>query len=495
MPYCPDDMSAKYLAIDLGAESGRAMVGELDGERLTVSELRRFSNEPVADATGLHWDALRLWLEIRRALERAASSALDGVGVDSWGCDFALIGEDGALLENPYHYRDGRTAQVFEAVVERVGREGLYSATGTQLMAFNTLFQWIAACGAAPKTMDAARALAMMPDLFNFWLTGALRSEYTIASTSQMVDPRQRAWAAPLLDELKLPRRLLQPLVEPGTVLGGLRAEVCHALAGTPVIAPACHDTASAFAAVDTQGRGAVLSSGTWSLLGAEVGAPVLTSRGRDLNFTNEGGVNGTTRVLKNITGLWLLQSCLRAWAAEGRAATYDDLLSAAASGRRPFRSLVDPDHRDFFNPPHMPHAIAEFCRRTGQPVPEDPGDCTRVILESLAFKYRLVLESLEEVVGVRFDHLRIVGGGARNRLLSRLTADALGRPVLAGPVEATALGNIAVQMMATGRAASLAQARELIDRSFPPERFEPADPAPWDSEYERFKEYAGAPC
>ena len=487
-------MPARYLAIDLGAESGRAMLGALDGERLAISELRRFPNEPVADASGLHWDALRLWLEIRRALDAAGAAKLDGIGVDTWGCDFALLGEHGALLENPYHYRDERTTGTFERVVARVGRETLYGRTGTQLMAFNTLFQWVAACRAAPKIMEAAQALAMMPDLFNYWLTGALRSEYTIASTSQMVNPRQRAWEMSLVDDLQLPRRLLQPIVEPGAILGGLRPDVNRALAGTPVVAPACHDTGSAFAAVDTHGRGAVLSSGTWSLLGAEVAAPIVTSRARELNFTNEGGVSGTTRVLKNITGLWLLQGCIRAWSAERRATAYEDLLTAAGAAP-PFRSLIDPDDQGFFNPPHMPQAVADFCRRTSQAVPEDPGQFTRVIFESLAFKYRLVLESLEDLVGSRFEHLRIVGGGARNRVLNQFTADALGRPVLAGPVEATALGNIAMQMVATGRVGSLKAAREVIDRSFPAERFDPLNAAPWNDEFARFKDYAASPC
>ncbi len=483
-------MPSRFLAIDLGAESGRVMLGDLEAGRLALTELHRFPNDPVSDATGLHWDALRLWLEIQRGLERAAGRTVDGIGLDAWGCDFALIGEQGSLLENPYHYRDGRGASALDAVVARAGREALYGRTGTQLMTFNTLFQWYAARQATPRLMEAARALVMMPDLFDFWLTGELRTEYTIASTSQMVDPRERTWAAALLDELDLPRRLLQPIVEPGTVIGRLREGVCGGLAGTPVIAPACHDTGSAFAAVGTRGRGAVLSSGTWSLLGAELGAPVLTAAAREQNFTNEGGVCGTTRVLKNITGLWLLQGCMRAWTAEDRAATYDTLLQAAGDDRRGFRSLLDPDHPDFFNPPDMPAAIAAFCRRTGQPAPEDPADCTRAILDSLALKYRLVLESLEQLTGSRFEHLRVVGGGSRNRLLSRLTADAVGRPVLAGPVEATALGNVAMQMVAVGAVASLGEAREVIDRSFPPERFEPRDADRWDREYGRFLEY-----
>jgi rhamnulokinase len=490
--YRPDDVGSRYLAIDLGAESGRAMLGELAAGRVALTEVRRFPNEPVRDASGLHWDALRLWLEITRALEAASGSTLDGIGVDTWGCDFALIGEAGTLLGNPYHYRDERTDGVLDAVAERVGRDVLYARTGTQLMPFNTLFQVYAARRMAPKVIDAATALLMMPDLFNFWMTGELRTEYTIASTSQMADPRARSWATALLDQLELPRRLLQPIVEPGTRIGALRASVCPALAGTTVIAPACHDTGSAFAAVATDGRGAVLSSGTWSLLGAELDQPVVTERARELNFTNEGGVCGTTRVLKNITGMWLLQGCVRAWAAAGHSSSYDGLLAEAADERFGFRSLFDPDHRDFFHPPDMPGAIAGFCRRTGQPAPDHPGAFTRAILESLALKYRVVLESLEALTGRRFEHLRIVGGGARNRLLSQFTADAIGRPVVAGPVEATALGNIAMQMVATGTVGSLPDARGLIEHSFPAERFDPRSAGRWDAEYARFLEYLG---
>lgn len=483
-------MPARFLAVDLGAESGRVMLGELKAGRLTLAEIRRFPNEPVHDASGLHWDALRLWLEITRGLESAARQSLDGIGVDAWGCDFALIGERGRLLENPYHYRDTRTDGVLERVCGRIRREELYRRTGTQLLAFNTLFQLHAAAQAAPRLMETADALLFMPDLLNYWLTGTLRSEYTIASTSQMVDARRRVWETSLLEELELPSRLLQPLVEPGTVLGPVRADACAALAGTPVIAPACHDTGSAFAAVNASERDAILSSGTWSLLGAELREPVLTERARALNFTNEGGVCGTTRLLKNITGMWLLQSCVRSWSARGQIVSYDDLLAAADDDRLRFRSLVDPDHHDFFHPTDMPAALAEFCRRTVQPAPEGPGGSTRAILESLAFKYRLVLESLEELTGVRCERLRIVGGGARNRLLNQLTADATGRVVLAGPVEATALGNIAMQMVATGSVATLHEARELIGRSFPVERFEPKDAARWDGEYGRFLEY-----
>jgi rhamnulokinase len=486
-------MSERFLAIDLGAQSGRAMLGELESGRLALTEVRRFLNDPVREATGLHWDAPKLWSEIQRALEDTSGRSLDGIGLDTWGCDFALLGGDNRLLENPYHYRDTRTDGVLDVVADRVGRERLYALTGCQLLPFNTLFQMYAACRMTPKLLEDAKAFLLMPDLFNFWLTGEMRSEYTIASTTQMIDPRSRAWATSLLDELGLPARLLQPIIEPGTILGSLRAEACAALAGTPVVAPAGHDTGSAFAAVGAGDRQAVISSGTWSLLGAEVDAPVMTERARQLNFTNEGGVCGTTRVLKNITGMWLLQSCTRAWASAGQTFSYDDLLSAAQYSGQRFRSLIDPDHHDFFHPPDMPEAIVQFCRRTGQPAPEGPGGYVRAIVESLAFKYRVVLESLEELIGGRCQRIRIVGGGANNRLLCQLTADVTGRPVVAGPIEATALGNMAMQMLATGAVKTLDDARAVIERSFPGERYEPIDTESWDKEYPRFVSYLTA--
>ena len=482
-------MISRFLAFDLGAESGRAMLGELTSGAIGLKELCRFPNEPVRHHGALQWDVLRLWYEMRHAFNHVGSGGLTSLGVDTWGCDFALIGERGNLIENPYHYRDTRHEGSMDAVVHRIGRERLYAQTGSQIITINSLFQLYAACQNTPKLIGAASGLLMMPDLFNYWLTGQLRSEYTIASTSQMVDARTRQWARPLLVELGLPDRLLQPLVEPGSAVGELRRDVSDAYAGTPVIAPACHDTASAFASAWTEG-GAFISSGTWSLLGAEIAAPIVTSAARDLNFTNEGGVCGTTRLLKNIGGMWVLQACMRAWAAAGQHPTYDSLLLAAADERFAFRSLFDPDHSAFFNPSDMPAAIAEFCRQTRQAPPGDPPAFTRAILESLAFKYRAVIESLEQLTGTRYKQVRIVGGGSRNRLLNQFTADATGRTVIAGPVEATALGNIAMQMLATGAVRSLAEARDVIEHSFPTERFEPVQADPWNRQYARFQEY-----
>jgi len=486
-------MGAHFLAFDLGAESGRAMSGRLRSGVLDLTEVARFANEPVRENGSLYWDVLRLWLHMRRALERleADPRRLDSIGVDAWGCDYGLLGEEGELLGNPYHYRDTRTDGVMADVFERVPRARIYDVTGIQFLTFNTLFQLVAATRSTPRLIEAANAFGTIPDIFNYWLTGILRSEYTIATTTQMVEGRRREWAIELLKEVGLPVRLLPPLIEPGTIIGPLKPTLSSGLAGTPVVAPACHDTGSAAAAVPATGGRAFLSSGTWSLLGTEVPAPVITTRALEANFTNEGGVCGTTRLLKNIGGLWLLQSCRRSWARDGQSYEYAELMDAAADDRYAFASLFDPDDPSFLHPHDMTRAIAEYCRRTSQPEPDGPASYTRAILESLAFKYRVVLDALETLTGTRITEVQIVGGGARNRLLNQFTADATGRVVLAGPVEATALGNIAMQMVATGSVASLAEARRIIDYSFPADRFEPIAADRWSAHYHRFQQYA----
>jgi rhamnulokinase len=483
-------MTRRFLAFDLGAESGRAMVGELDSGRLKLEEISRFANEPVRVNRSLHWDILRLWRDMTLALDRDAGGTLDSIGVDAWGCDFALLGERNALLENPYCYRDARTDNIANDVFARVSWDTIYSITGIQFLSFNTLFQLFAACRDTPRVVQAATALVTIPDLLNHWLTGNLVSEYTAATTTQFVDARTRSWAVDLLVAAGLPARLLPPLVEPGTIIGHVRGGVAPGREGTPVVAPACHDTGSAVASVAAGGTTAFISSGTWSLLGTEVPAPVITPRARELNFTNEGGVCGTSRLLTNIGGLWPLQACRREWAASGLDVAYEDLFAQARDHAPAFGSLFDPDDPRFFHPSSMVGEIAAFCRETGQREPVGPGAYSRAILESLAFKYRSALESLEEVRGTRFDEIRIVGGGSRNRLLNQFTADATGRAVVAGPVEATALGNIAVQMLATGAAASLDEARQVIERSFPVERFDPIEPEHWNQQYARFRQY-----
>ena len=488
-------MTGHFLAFDLGAESGRAIIGRLRGDVLDIREIHRFPNEPVQQNGALQWDILRLWLEMRRSLERVAGTTLDSLGVDTWGCDFALLGEAGHLVQNPFHYRDRRTDGVMEAVQQRLPADEIYEVTGIQFLPFNTLFQLFAACQSTPKLIEASCSFVTIPDLLNYWLTGRVASEYTNATTTQLVDARSRSWAIELLNRLGIPTRLLPPLVEAGTALGSLGANVCSALAGTPVIAPACHDTGSAVAAIPGGTHRAFLSSGTWSLLGTEVQAPIITVRSRELNFTNEGGVCGTTRLLKNIAGMWLLQACRRTWTAQGQTLSYEDLLSLAADERHAFKVLFDPDHVSFLHPTDMVAAIADYSRETGQQAPDGPGAITRAILESLAFKYRYVIEALAELTGDRITEIQIVGGGSRNRLLNQFTADATGCTVLAGPVEATALGNVAMQLVGTGAARSLAEARCIIERSFPVERFEPAQSDRWDAHYRRFQEYLELTC
>ena len=351
-----------------------------------------------------------------------------------------------------------------EAVVARLGRDRIYRSTGIQFLPFNTLYQLHAACRETPRIVDAAHTLLTMPDLFNYWLTGRRCTEYTIATTTQCVDAVGRRWATDLIEEAGLPSRLFAPLVDAGSVIGGVEHSASADASGTPVVATACHDTASAVAAVHAGVGTAFLSSGTWSLLGTELTAPILSDEARDRNFTNEGGVCGTIRLLKNIGGLWLLQACRRSWSARGQEFSYDALLAAAADEALAFRSLLDPDHEQFLNPDDMPASIDAYCARTGQPAPDSPPAYTRAILESLACKYRVVLEALELVTATRFSEIRIIGGGSRNRLLNQFTADATARSVVAGPAEATALGNMAMQMLATGVVGSLAEARAIID-------------------------------
>jgi len=484
-----------FLAFDLGAESGRAMLGRLRAGVLDLTELHRFANEPMLDAGSLRWNAGQIWADIRRGLESTSDIRLESVGIDAWGVDYALLDERGLLLESPYHYRDSRTAGAMEEVAARIGRDEIYRITGIQFMPINTLYQLYAACRSTPEVVDRAHALLTIPDLFNYWLTGRSCTEYTIATTTQCVDARTRTWSIELMSKVGIPARLFMPIVAPGTIIGSVEPSVSAAAAGTPVVAPACHDTASAVAAVRGGDGVAFLSSGTWSLLGTQRSAPMLTAAARDSNFTNEGGACGTIRLLKNIAGLWMLQACRRSWAAAGQKCSYDELIAAAGHDSLAFRSLVDPDHEAFLSPPDMPASIAEYCRRTGQPAPEGPGGFTRAVLESLACKYRVVLESLESLTGTRFQEIRIMGGGSRNRLLNQFTADATGRPVVSGPVEATSLGNIAMQMVATGAVGSLAEARDIIDRSFPVERFEPRAHDRWDAHHARFREYVEVTC
>ncbi|HEY3838630.1 MAG TPA: rhamnulokinase family protein [Bryobacteraceae bacterium] len=482
-----------FLAFDLGATSGRAILGRLDGGLIKLEELHRFSNDPVQYNGEMHWDAPRLWFEIRRGLDitRRQAERVDSIGVDTWGVDYGLLGENGSLIENPYHYRDARTDGMVEEVTSKVGAERIYEQTGIQFMALNTLYQLYAASQRTPNLLYNAEFLVTMPDLLNFWLTGVVACEYTIASTTQFLDWRTRGWSCDLLQKLEIPTHFLGPIIQPGTEIGRLRPDLgsAHDLAFTTVIAPACHDTGSAVAAVEAGGTTAFLSSGTWSLLGTEVASAVVTEQARRLNFTNEGGVGNTIRLLKNITGMWLLEGCRNAWTAAGDQYSYPQLLEAAAEAP-PLKRWIDPDSPAFVRPSDMTRAIRNFCKQTDQPEPATPGEYTRTVIESLAMKYRYELEQLETLTGTRFQEVRVIGGGSQNTMLNQFTADATGKRVVAGPSEATALGNIVMQMVGRGVVDSIAEAREIVSRSFPPATFEPQPQANWDAVYDDFSHY-----
>jgi rhamnulokinase len=444
----------------------------------------------------LHWDVLRLFDEMKRGLAtvvRDRKVAPSGIGLDTWGVDFGLLGRGDVLLGNPYHYRDPRTNGMMEKAFERMPREQIFELTGLQFMQLNSLFQLLAMRLGNSPLLDVAETFLTMPDLFNFWLTGRKVCEFSNATTTQLYDPRAKTWAQPIFEKLGLPLGMMPSIVQPGAVLGELRPSICEetGAAKLPVIAPACHDTGSAVAAVPAENgtNWAFLSSGTWSLMGMEVQQPIIDARSLRHNFTNEGGVAGTFRFLKNIMGLWLVQECRRTWERAGRSYGYDQL-SELAEASKPFAHWVNPDDSSFLAPGDMPARIAEFCRRTGQSAPAVPGPMIRCCLESLAMKYRYVLECLEECTGRRVDVIHVVGGGSQNKLLCQMTADATGLKVITGPVEATAAGNVVMQAIATGFLKDVAEARGLIRNSFELKVYEPRNAAAWTGPCEQFRKH-----
>jgi rhamnulokinase len=484
-------MSNKLLAIDLGAESGRGVLGLFDGRQLRLEVVHRFPNGPVRTLDTMHWDVLRLYTEMLTALRRCAADygGIDSLGVDTWGVDFALLGRSGTLLGNPRHYRDPHTEGIMEAAFARLPRQEIYRRSGLQFMRFNTLFQLLAMQRDRSPLLDAAETMLMIPDLFHYFFTGIKANEFTDTSTTQLYDPTQKRWSYELMKDFGLPSNILGSVIQPGTVLGPLRGPIAGetGVNPVPVIAPATHDTGSAVAAVPAQGNSwAYISSGTWSLMGVEIHKPLINDKTLQFNFTNEGGVGGTTRLLKNIMGLWLVQECRRTWEREGRSYSYEEL-ARLAEAAPPFVSLIDPDQASFILPPSMPAAIGEFCRKTGQPAPVEAGAVIRCALESLALRYRWVLERLEELLGQRLDVIHIVGGGSQNSLLCQLAADACNRVVLAGPVEATAIGNVLLQAVGLRLLGSLADAREVVRQSFELRTFTPQSPDRWHEAYQRF--------
>lgn len=481
----------QVLAFDFGASSGRAMLGKFDGTRIELEEIHRFGNDPVQVGDTLYWDVLRLFFEIKQGLVKAkACGPIDSLGIDTWGVDFGLVDKDGRLLENPVHYRDARTSKIMEKVFAIVPRDEVYRRTGIQFMNFNTLFQLYALKTQRPDLLDRADSMILMPDLFRYLLTGVRQAERTMASTGQVLDARTGEWDLDLFKKLDLPTDILCPLVDPGTKAGALSPQICDELGvqPIPVVAIASHDTASAVVSVPAEGEDFVyISSGTWSLMGIESRTPLINDKTFGYNFTNEGGYNRTTRFLKNIMGLWLIQESRRQWIREGGNPSYADLEREALASK-PFACLIDPDDLTLGTPGDMPGRIREICRKTGQYVPQTRGEVVRCIYESLALKYRVTKEQIEEISEKQYPRLHVVGGGTKDGLLSQFTANATGSEVIAGPIEGTALGNIAVQLMANGDIASLAEARKVIAASTELKRYQPEDQAAWQNALTTYK-------
>ncbi len=495
-----------FLAADFGASSGRLVAGLFDGNALKLQEIYRFENGPVPMAGHLHWDLPRLWSELLAGLQKAHAELPRGsavsVGVDTWGVDFALLGRGQTLLGTPYHYRDPQTDGILERAFRCVSRDDIFAATGLQFMQFNTLYQLLALQEAHSPLLEMAERFLMMPDVFHWLLTGEITNEFTNATTTQFFNPATGDWARDLLGRFGLPTRMLHDVIQPGTGLGKLRSQVVSAtgLSDLAVVAPGTHDTASAVMAVPAASAPAgaepdwcYISSGTWALMGVENPRPVINATCAKLNFTNEGGVGGTIRLLKNITGLWLLQECRRVWNAAGKQWDWEQL-NRLADAAPALASLVNPDDPRFMAPTDMPEAIRAACREQGEPAPQEEGAVIRCALDSLAMKSRQVLSWLERLIGRRLNTIHIVGGGALNERLCQATADACGRTVVAGPVEATAIGNVMMQAIAAGAVGSISQAREVVRRSFPVQTYEPRNPAAWDAAWERFVKISPEP-
>jgi rhamnulokinase len=477
-----------YLGIDLGAASGRVVAGIWDGKKMVLDELHRFANGPVYLAGTMRWDVLRFWTEIQNGLAAAGKKYGDkivSVGADTWGSDHVLLTKNDEIVGQPFHYRDARTDGMMGKAFRKMPRAEIFRRTGVQFQPFNTLYQLLALKAQSPELLAQADRLLLLPDFIHWCLCGSRTAEFTNATTTQCLNPLKRKWDRDLLKKMELPAAIFPELISPGTKLGTLRDSVSRSLGlgKVQVVAPATHDTASAVVGVPTVHSGetnwAYISSGTWSLMGVEVGQACLSPRVLELNLTNEGGFGGTYRLLKNIMGLWLVQQCKRSFDAGGGRAGYEELGRAAAQAR-PFRSLLNVNHPHFLNPPDMPRAIQDFCRKTAQPVPRTQGELVRCAYESLALQYRQTLGWLEELTGRRIEVLHIVGGGAQNRLLNQFTANACQRPVLAGPMEATVMGNLLVQAGAAGEVGSLSEMRAVIRDSSSLTTYEPTDSDLW---------------
>ena len=484
----------KVLAFDFGASSGRAIIGSFDGEKITLKEVHRFTNDPVDLGGTLYWDVLRLFYEIKQGIVKAKiAGGFDSIGIDTWGVDFGLIDKNGRLLENPVHYRDKRTSGLVEESFKSVPRQKMYDITGIQFMELNTLFQLISLKKQRPEMLERADKMLFMPDLFAYFLTGKMCSEYSIASTSQLIDINTRTWSKELLDAFGIKESLFAPLTEPGTQLGNLSKEICEecGVESVPVISVCGHDTQSAITAVPCEsGDFAFLSSGTWSLFGTELQKPIVNETSLKINITNEGGFGGTTGFLKNIIGLWLIQESRRQWQREGKDYSYADLEKLALS-EEPFKCFIDPDAPEFVPQGNITERVREFCRKTGQYVPESVGEIMRCIYESLAMKYRMTFEKLCECTGKDYPVIHVIGGGPKDGLLCRMTASSCGKTVKAGPIEATVMGNVAVQLMSDGTIGSISEARKAVAASESLKTYEPENTDEWIKAYESFVKIA----
>ena len=481
----------KVLAVDLGASSGRVMLAAYDGTRIRVEELHRFSNDPVLLGGTMYWDFLRLFYEIKQGILKANDfGPVESISVDTWGVDFGLLDKDGYLLENPVHYRDGRVSGMLEKSFELLDRERFYAITGNQFMEINTAFQVLYLSLHRRELLDRADSLLMMPDLFHYYLCGKKSWEYSAASTTQLLDARSRQWSKEVLDGLGVPSRLFGPVTDGGRKLGSLLPEICEELGVEPmqVVSGAGHDTQCALAAVPTQEKDFIfISCGTWCLFGTELEEPVIGEKSAAFNIANEGGMGGRISFLKNIVGLWLIQESRRQWRREGREYGFGEL-EKLAGAEEPFRSLIDPDAPEFVPAGNLPRRIRAFCERTGQKVPQNEGQIVRCINESLALKYRLTLEEIQECTGKGYPIIHMVGGGTQSAQLCQFTANACHRPVCAGPVEATVYGNAVIQLMADGSIAGIEEGRRLIRASEDIRRYEPGEGERWEEAYEKYR-------
>lgn len=480
----------EVAAVDLGAQSGRVAVAQFDGERVALETVHRFTNRPVSTHGTLYWDILALYAEVTDGLRLAGRERdIRSVAVDSWGVDFGLVDDSGRLVRNPVHYRDRRRAQAYPGVLDRVSSREIYRRTGIQLMPINTLYELAAMVDESDPALGSASQVLFIPDLFNYWLSGARSSEMTIATTTQCFSVDRSGWDAELLEQLGIPARLMPDVLDPGAHLGPLEAEVAKTtgLDNAVVVAAAAHDTAAAVAGTPLRGeRCAFLSCGTWSLVGVEALNPVTTEEAFAANLTNEGGIAGTVRVLRNVTGLWLLHECRRAWAQAGRSYAWSDLLQLGSSGDS-LRSFIDPNDACFEAPGAMPDRIADYCYRTRQDVPASDEATVRCVLESLALKHAETIDLLASVTGRTIETVYLVGGGSNNDLLCSWTAEASGREVVAGPEEATLSGNAVAQLIASGELSSLEEGRRVIEHSFEFNRYQPSGISRWREARERF--------